>query len=65
MLNIQFSNGQHYTNYYAVHIDGGPEMARNLSLKYGFVYINQVSIFLAFDHDISINSTMMYYKVFS
>jgi len=33
---------QHYTNSYAVHIDGDPSVARIVAAKHGFIYVDQV-----------------------
>jgi hypothetical protein len=41
-LVIHCCHCQHYSNYYAVHIDGDPDVARQLAAKHGFLYIDQV-----------------------
>jgi furin len=33
---------QHYTNYYAVHIKGGTETARQIVEKHGFTFVDQI-----------------------
>lgn len=43
---------QYYTDYWAVHLDGGPEVARNLAEKHSFTYIDTVRLSLRFTSDL-------------
>lgn len=44
---IQFVSA-HYTRQWAVHIDGGPEVADAVARDHGFVNLGQVGVFIFF-----------------
>lgn len=33
---------EYYTDYWAVHVEGGPDEARNLAERHGFTYVDKV-----------------------
>jgi len=42
---------QHFTNQWAVHIEGGEDVARELAARHGFLYVDQVRSTLLHIHD--------------
>lgn len=41
---IDYVRSNKYTNTWAIHIEGGEEVARTLARKHGFVYVDQVRL---------------------
>ena len=37
-------HAQHYVDKFAVHIEGGPQVAKDLAEKHGFIYLDQVRL---------------------
>lgn len=43
MTSLQrYCMADHYTNHWAVHIEGGEDVARQLAEKHGFTYVDKV-----------------------
>lgn len=41
------SGEEHYTNQWAVHVEGGEDVARRLADKHGFAFVDTVRLFQA------------------
>lgn len=39
---------EYYTDYWAVHVEGGPTVARSLAELHGFTYVDKVRFSLSF-----------------